>query len=51
MNLLSDFIHSLNPICVLLALFALCVTLYVLALTIGDLENWIKSKWSKIMKD
>jgi len=51
MNLLVNLISSLNIYVVLLALFAFFVMLYILALTIDDLENWIKSKWSKNTMD
>ena len=51
MNLLSDLFAGVTIYAALLFLFALVVTLTVLAVTIDDIENWIKSKWSKIMKD
>lgn len=51
MNLLSDLFAGVNIYAALLFLFVFIVMLVVLALTIDDIENWFKSKWSKIMKD
>lgn len=51
MNLLSDLVGGLNINAALLFLFVFIIMLVALAITIDDIENWFKSKWSKIMKD
>jgi hypothetical protein len=51
MNLLEDLFPDLTIYAALLFLFALVVMIVILALTIDDIENWVKSKWSKNMKD